>query len=195
MLRKVACAFVLCVTLAMAAYAAQMRISKLNTWELDFSVRPPHVIHVAEVDTGILYTYVLYEVKNDTSQDVDFFPAFQAEDSNGKVYTAGIYPAAEAAIKAEDGRSILGFSAIAGNIKPGEKKRGMAIFKNVDAASNKLTLYVSGLSGDFKTDKNAEGQLVTMYRTYKTVYFRPGDQWHVMINPVTLKDSEWVWRE
>jgi hypothetical protein len=195
MLRKAACASLFFVGLAVAAYAADVRISRLNTWELTFSSNPPRVISLLDGTTNTAFTYVCYEVKNETSQEIDFYPALQIESENGCVTTAGVYPRAEAEISKRCGMDVLGFSKIIGTIKPGETKKGIAVFKGVDPTAKKLSLYVSGLSGDFKVDQAKEGGLVVMYRTFKATYYRPGDEWHLEIDPVTLESSEWVWRE
>jgi len=195
MLRKAACASLFFVGLAVAAYAADVRMSRLNTWELTFSSNPPRVINLTEGTTNTIFTYVCYEVKNDTSQEIDFYPAIQIESENGIVATAGVYPGAEAEISKRCGRDMLGFSKIIGIIKPGETKKGLAVFKGVDAEAKKLLLYVSGLSGDFTVNQGKDGGLVVMYRTFKATYYRPGDEWHLEIDPVTLESSEWVWRE
>ena len=194
MLRKITCVLLLGTALAAASYAYDIRISRLDSWELTFSCKPPRVMEILDGADLTEYTYVIYEIKNDTSQEIDFFPTFNIETDNGKVCDSAIFPNVETAIKKRFGKDILSFREIVGLIKPGETKRGMAIFKGVDPASDHLNLYVVGISGNFKVDE-VEGKIVTLYRAYKLTYFRPGDAWHVALDPVTLQDSDWVWRQ
>ena len=141
------------------------------------------------------YTYVVYKVTNNTSQDVDFFPTFQIEADDETVTCANVSPKVANVVSERFGRKILDSNKVRGILKPGETRDGIAIFSGVDPASDTLTLYAYGFSGDLKTSRDAEGKVETLYRTYKLVYSRPGDEFVVAIDPVTLKSTEWIWRE
>jgi hypothetical protein len=195
MLHKKLCVAAVLLGLAAGAFAYEIRVSRINTWELTFDSKPPRVLQL--VDNGQLdyYTYIVYTVTNKGAQTVDFYPAFQIETEDAKIYTAQIFPQIARTIDDRYHLDALDKSEIAGFLKPGETKTGIAIIKNVDSSSKSLTVYVTGLSGDLKSDTNAKGELVVFYRTFKMVYWRPGDGSHVVIDPVILKSSEWVWRE
>lgn len=195
MLRKISCTLVVLMALAAAAYAYEIPVSRLGSWELAFNSNPPRVMSVVESTESVEYTYIIYTIANDTAQKIDFYPIISIEGENGKVFSAGVYPAVEAVIKKRFGKNILGFTDIVGEINPGETKKGVAIFKSLDPAADKLIVYVGGISGDFKKASSEEGAVVTMYRTYKLLYKRPGDQWNVEVDPVTLQATEWIWRE
>ncbi len=194
-MRKGLCAFVVLVAVTAGAYAYVNRVSRLNTWELAFSSKPPRVMEVTEDGNLSQYTYIIYEVTNKTSEDIDFYPTFQMETDNGKVFTAGIYPTFFSLISERFGKEILPFSKIIGIIKPGETKKSVAIFKNADPASDMLTVYVAGLSGDFTLKRTQSGKLIVRYKTFKMCYARPGDAFQASLDPVTLKSTAWVWRE
>ena len=195
MLHKKACALAILFALAAGAVAYEVRISKLNTWELAFTSKAPRSIEVFEDNQSVLYRYIIYQVTNNTAQDVDFYPTFQLETEDGTVTNSLIYVEAYKQLEGRFGKELLDSARIAGVIKPGETRKGVAIFKGVDLASDVLTVYVGGLSGDIKSQKNAEGKLTVLYRTYKLIYQRPGDEYDLSIDAVTLKSSEWVWRE
>ena len=194
-MRKGLCAFVVLVAVTAGAYAYVNRVSRLDTWEIAFSSKPPRVLEVTEGGSLSQYTYVIYEVTNKTSEDIDFYPTFQMEADNGKVFTAGIYPTVFAQLSKRMGKDLLSFSKITGIIKSGETKKGVAVFKGADPAADTLAIYVTGLSGDFTLKKTESGKLVALYKTFKLCYARPGDEFQASLDPVTLKSTEWVWRE
>jgi hypothetical protein len=195
MLHKRISALAILFALAAGAFAYEVRISKLNTWELTFASKAPRSIEVTEENKLVLYRYVIYQVTNNTAQDVDFYPTFQLETEDGAVTNSLIYAEAYKQLEGRFGKGLLDSSHVAGVIKPGETRKGVAIFKGADPASDVLTVYVAGLSGDIKSQKNSEGKLTVLYRTYKLVYQRPGDEYDLSRDAVTLKSSEWVWRE
>ncbi len=121
--------------------------------------------------------------------------ASSSRTDGGKTYTAGVYPGAEEWVENRFGKDIQGFNGIRGAIKPGETKRGVAVFKSVDPAADKLVLFVQGLTGDYKMEKGENGKLSPMYRTLKIAFYRPGDAWEVAVDPVTLESKEWIWRD
>jgi hypothetical protein len=193
MLRRISLVLVVA-ALTTAAYGYQITSSKIDSWELTFSSKPPRVLEVVENEKRVEYTYVVYDVANKTTQEVDFYPCFQVETDGGKVYTAGAWPSVEERIAERFGKDILGCRDMVGAMKPGETRRGVAIFKRIDPAADRLTLYVSGLTGDYKMEPDAEGKAVARYRTLKAVFYRPGDEWAETIDPVTRETTEWVWR-
>ena len=195
MLHKKLCVVAVLLGLTAGAFACEIRVSRINTWELTFDSKPPRVLQV--VDNGQLdnYTYIVYTVTNNGAQTVDFYPTFQIETQDAKIYNAQIFPQIARTLNDRYHLDALDKSRIAGPLKPGETKTGIAIIQNVDSSAKSLTVYVTGLSGDLKSDTNAKGELVVFYRTFKMAYWRPGDAFHVAIDPVILKSSEWVWRE
>jgi len=197
MLHKKGIALVIFFAFAAGALAYDIRVSRLNSWELTFESRPPRVMSLVEEDTLVNYTYVIYQVTNNTPQEIDFYPTFEIETDDGSVHRAQLFPDIAARLAERFGKDILNTSKIAGIIKPGETKRGVATFKDVDTGSDKLNVYVGGLSGDLKVEREkTDGErVVTLYRTFKSVYYRPGDEFDVEIDPVILESSEWVWRE
>lgn len=194
MMRKLMCATVLLAAFAVAAFALETRISRLDTWELDFSCKPPRVLEVTEGETVLPYTYIIYQVTNNSGQVVDFYPTFEIEADEGeKTYSDGIFPKIYERIASTRSGQILPFTKMKGTIEPGDTRRGVAIFRNVDPGADKLTVYVTGLSGDMKIEET-DGELVAMYRTYKLVYLRPGDEFVAELDPVKLESTTWLWR-
>jgi len=194
MLRKSISAVAILLGIVAGVLAYEMRISRLNSWELTFTSKPPRAVEFVENGALVNYRYVVYEVKNNTSQDVDFFPTFVMETEDGVTYAAQIFPAVVKRVQEHYGKQVLDTTKITGVLKVGESKKGVAVFRGVNGASDTLTVYVGGLSGDLKSEKTPEGEIVVLYRTYKLVYGRPGDEFVLALDPVNLKSAEWVWR-
>lgn len=194
MSRSYAFSLLLCLALAAGVAAFEQRISRLGTWELAFTTRPPRAIETVENGVRVNYRYIVYEVRNETSQDIDFHPTFEIETDTGKTFHAQVFPGVTRMLKARFGKDIDDQTTVVGVIRPGQSRKGFAVWRNVEAGSDVLTVYVGGLSGDFKTEKNDEGKLAVLYRTYKLIYWRPGDSFDLAIDPVELKSTEWVWR-
>lgn len=194
-MRKALGAMAILAGIALGSYAYGQRISRLNSWELDFTCRTPRVIEVVEKGSRQVYTYVIYEVTNNSDSEIDFYPTFDIETEKGKAVRAKSYPTVYAKIVKPLSLKLLAHGKMTGIIKPGEKKAGVAVFKGVDPAADTMTVFVAGLTGDFKTQVSEDGTVKALYRTYKLVYKRPGDRFDASLDPVTLEDSEWIWRE
>jgi hypothetical protein len=194
MSHRYACSLLLCLALAAGVAGYEQRISKLGTWELAFTSRPPRAIETIENGALVNYRYVIYEVKNETSQEIDFFPTFQIETDTGKTFDAQVFPAISKRIQERFGKEVRDQTTVTGVLKPGQSRKGVALWKGVEPGSDVLNVYVGGLSGDLKTEKTQDGKLTVLYRTYKLVYGRPGDSFDLSIDPVELKSTEWVWR-
>lgn len=195
MLRKRFGAFAVLVIVVAAVCAADGHLSRLNTWELDFESKPPRVLDVREGDKISQYTYIPYQVTNNTSEDVNFYPTFHIQGEEGEVVRASIYPTVCAQLAKRLGKDVLPSGKVAGIVEPGKTRKSLAVFKDIDADADSLTVYVAGLSGDFKSDKNDQGEHVPMYRTLKLTYSRPGDAGGRRLAIATLVSSEWIWRE
>ena len=193
-MRKAASFLAVLAVVTAGAYVHAQRLSRLNSWELSFASKPLRVLEVRERAGINPYTYVLYEVTNHTDGAIDFYPGFEIETADGEVTAASVKPLIFSKILADSVREILSFQEMAGVIEPGETKRGVAIFEGVDPSADLLTVYVSGLTGDFVTRTAEEGAVRVLYRTYKMLYRRPGDEFHAQLDPVKLLSSEWVWR-
>jgi len=179
---------------AAAAFSYEIRFSRLDTWELDFESNPPRVYEIKEGDALGQYTYIIYRVTNNTDEEIDFFPTFEIETEAGVLHRSGLYPKAYERIVKGETEKILSFPKIARTLKPGQTRRGVAVFKGVDPAADELTVYVTGLSGDMKLRRDKEGRIKAEYKTYKLIYSRPGDAYAAALDPVKLESSEWIWR-
>ena len=130
------------------AYVHAERFSRLNSWELTFKSRPPHVLEVAEPDGLKQYTYIIYEISNPTDSPIDFYGTFEIETPSGTVTQASVKPLIFTRIAGHRVVELLPFREMVGTIAPGETKRGVAIFEGVDPAADLLTVYVGGLTAD-----------------------------------------------
>jgi hypothetical protein len=177
----------------LGAYCYGQRLSRLNTWELAFQSRTPRVTYVVENGESIPYTYVVYEVTNENAEQIDFYPTFKIETPNAKPVKAMRYPTVFA--KINEALNDKAVSKINGALKPGESRRGIAIFRGADPAVDEFVIYATGLAGDFKKAPNEAGEYVTMCKTYKLAYKRPGDSYDANLDPIELDKAEWVWHE
>jgi len=193
-LRKASSFIAVLAVLTAGAYVYAQRLSRLDSWELEFSSKPPRVVELRDDSRIEPYTYIVYEVTNTTQDTVDFYPIFEIETPDGEVTRSSLQPHVYAKVAGESVLEILPFEEIVGPLEPGETKRGVAVFRGVDPAADLLTVYVSGLTGDFVTRKTEEGGVKVLYRTYRLLYRRPGDAYLASVDPVTLVSSEWVWR-
>jgi len=108
-----------------------------------------------------IFWYMLYTVQNDTGQDVDFYPSFELVTDTAKVYPSdvSVSPLVFQAIKRRHRAThpfLLDSVQIVGKLLQGEDnaKEGVAIWPQFDPQANRVTIYVSGLSGETRIVEN-----------------------------------------
>lgn len=183
-------------------------------WQLDFEFHDPQRIEVTLPGGSrpTTYWYVLYQVRNKTNREVDFYPSFRLVTDTLQVVTAGdmIPPRVYDAIKRRHQREYPFFvpaTEAAGPLLQGEEnaRASAAVFRTFDRNASSFTFYVAGLSGeierianpafDTKKEESPENPLSFLFRrTLAIKYGIPGD-------PVTRsgavpqrRSREWVMR-
>ena len=126
-------------------------------WQLDFEFHDPQRITLTlpgdEKPTTLWY--MLYQVTNNTGQDVQFYPSVRLITDTLRVVEAGdnISPSVYDAIVALHKKEypfLAPPAKVTGLLLQGEgnARASVAVFHMFDEEANSFTLYVSGLSGE-----------------------------------------------
>jgi len=126
---------------------------KGEAWTLDFQYEAPTPIVVTTPGGDAeVYWYVVYTVTNNSREDRDYVPAFTLFTDTAKVSRAGVYPAVFEAIKKKRKVAFLENPVnLVGKIRPGldNARTGVAIFAPLDRKTDRFTIFVGGLSGQY----------------------------------------------
>jgi hypothetical protein len=185
-------------------------------WTLDITYDAPQPILVpglkGEKD---VYWYVIYTITNNTKADREYVPSFTLFTDTGVVSKAGVYPTAFDLIKAERStkykflENVAQMTAVAANkVKMGadNARTGVAIFPPLDRATQKFTLFIGGLSGEYieRPDRSTkkvepthlqEGEKLTrLFKTLVLDYNFPGDKWWRNLDTPIFVSKKWTWR-
>lgn len=212
MLAAVCC--VLWVIWGLVAWAAPKAESGTKSWVLDIKFHDPQRITLTLPGDKHETTswYVLFEVTNNTGQDVEFYPSFRLVTDTLQVVEGGsnISPSVYEAIIARhknDHPFLAPPPKITGPLLQGEDnaRTSLAVFRMFDKEANGFTIYIGGLSGEIVRvnnpgfDVNEEESAVNprffiLRRTLAIAYELPGDpDTRIMAKPVR-RSREWVMR-
>jgi len=158
-------------------------------WTLDFKHTGLHYVSV----NGIVVAYTTYEVTNNTGAERKFFPIFCVETDTRKTTYAMASPQALEAIRIKHGVQLLDINQVGGPIKPGETKKGVAIFYKLDPEADHVHLYISGLTNAFRyqDEDNRKGFQRQVWYIH---WFRPGDGANRPEDRTDTQDDCWIWR-
>ena len=179
-------------------------------WTLDFTFERPEPIVVISAQTGEkeVYWYIIYTVTNNTGAERPLVPTFALYADTGAIRRAGIYPAVFDAVKRtrrvrfmENAVQMLGKILVGAD----NARTGVAIFSPLDRDTDKFTVFVEGLSGEFieRPDRSkqvepghlAEGEkLVRLRKTLALAYDLPGDKWWLNLDQPIFLSKKWTWR-
>jgi len=173
-------------------------------WTLDFRFDTPEPIVVTGPDgEKQVYWYVVYTVTNCSGEDRRFVPSVLLYTDAGKTRRAGLYPKVFEAINAQRKiRFLENAVKMIGDLRQGDDnaKTGVAIFAPLDRDTDRFTLFVAGLSGQFVERTLApakEGDEPTTIRLRKTLaleYDLPGDKWWMNLDQPHFVSKKWTWR-
>jgi len=191
---------------------------KGEKWTLDLKFDQPEPIVVTTPGNDReVYWYVVYTVTNNTGQAREFVPTFTHYADTTAVRRAGLYPTVFDAIKrSRKIRFLENAVAMVGKVLPGEDnaRTGVAIFAPLDRETDRFTIFVEGLSGEYiqKTDLagKPEGPLppaaapkdfdkpddakVRLRKTLAIEYWLPGDKWWLNLDRPVFVTRKWTWR-
>jgi hypothetical protein len=147
-----------------------------------------------------------YSVTNNTDREQVFLPRFEMLTREGKVIESdrNIPAVVFAKIKQREGKQFLEpFTSIGGTIRVGEDeaKDGVAIWEEPLPRMGDFTIFVSGLSGETITMKDAsgaelkgpDGKPIILRKTLQLDYTLPGDE-RADDALVKLVGEQWVMR-
>jgi len=158
-------------------------------WKLDFKHTGLHYVNAG----GLTVAYTTYEVTNNTGAERPFFPIFRVETDTSQLTYAMASPGALAAIRTKHGVPLLDINQICGPIKPGETKKGVAIFHRLDPAADHVHVYISGLTDEFRY-QDEKGRKGFQRRVWYIHWFRPGDGANRPEDRTDTLDDGWIWR-
>jgi len=184
----------LVIATVMAAVGAGVSAAKVRYWTLECSVDKPWRLQV-EGPTGLPETVWVFtfKVTNPTDQTVYYVPQFTLTTETGKLYHSTIDYAAEATAERRLRRPLENLVDLIGDLKPGETREAIAVFPLPDPHADHYTLYVGGLSNQFKTiTENSKETVVSKKLLYE--YYRPGDAYDLHLDKVYQVAKRWVWR-
>jgi len=161
-----------------------------NWWELSFNISTP-VIRNFQDEDGVYknFIFITYKVTNKTKGNIYFCPDFLIETDVNTRYWDSLHLKLEQQIEMERGKGYLDGAGIIGGIEPGETKEGIAIFKNVDDKADELAFYCFGFTNAYKLDDKVENK--ALYKVWKIIYRRPGDEYERQRDKVTLEFEDW----
>ncbi|MDA0802516.1 MAG: hypothetical protein O2819_01995 [Planctomycetota bacterium] len=170
----------------------------IQVWTMDF--KPGELRVFIDVATGDAYWYLTYVVENHTGRERMWAPTVDLFDGKGKILPSGreipieIHDAIKAKFKdggVQDQFEVLGTIAIGRE----NGKEGLCIWKAAELDSTDLTVFVRGLSNDFKKERvSQDEEPVTLRRTLRLDYKVGSDERAGGGITARATDSEWVYR-
>lgn len=185
-----------------------------KTWDLDFEFHDLARISLTLPgdSSPTTFWYLLYTVTNSTGRDVPFYPSFELVTDNLGVITGGdnISPSVYEAVIARHKHAypfLVGPIEATGKLLQGSDnaRTSMAVFREVPADVNSLTVYVAGLSGDvarvpnpsFDGNRPETAENAPFFALRKTLAIRydlPGDPRTQRSATPIRRSMEWVMR-
>jgi len=180
-------------------------------WIVDFEPVCLRMVAPKEgLGTGRVYWYMLYDLKNGSKEARDLFIEITAASDKGKTYSDMYLPSVERAIEKKEGDPNLwgktDLHALASKrerndpkynyftLKPGEKRRCVAVFNRLDLNANKITIRVAGLSNEVGRVTKDDGAKELEERIREFYYERAGDEYAPTLDSFVMKGRDWVKR-
>jgi hypothetical protein len=171
--------------LARAQEAAAIRLP----WRLDFKAERFGILHVNEGNSlGSLRWYLLFSVKNSTSEELPLRLAFRIDTDRKKSFVEGYFPKAEASLEAALGKDLVSLVERPRTIAPGQTIEGVAVFGDVDRLAARYDVVVSGLRDvvSFEAGKHYRDKRVLVLS-----YSQPSDEFEKSRVPIRPLREEW----
>ena len=151
------------------------------SWQLEMTTQPLRRINVhwRGQSAPTTYWYLLYQVVNNSQQEIEFVPTFHLTTPSGQVVRDSPDPNIFARIKQLHGQALLENSVeIIGPLLQGEDnaRDGVAIWSSVEPEADAFTIYAGGFSGEAAVVKSpVTGKRVLLRRNIRLHYGVPGD--------------------
>lgn len=180
-----------------------------TSWQLDFEHSTPKRIVVETPNSSVpkAYWYMLYTVTNNTDREQMFFPVFEMMTNGGQILRSdkNVPQVVFDAIKRREHKQFLEpFNKIQGELRIGEDQArdGVAIWEEPTPRMGHFNVFVSGLSGevsspkdaDGKPAKDAKGEQIFLRKTLELNYHVPGDEVRPGEDALVDDGSRWIMR-
>jgi len=169
-------------------------------WELKFEHSKPKRLVVND-DKGVprAYWYMTYTVTNDTDSEQLFLPSFELVTEDGKITKDKINvprPVFDQIKKIEGARFLQMPALIGGSLRigPDQAKDGVAVWQEPSPEMGNFNIFVSGLSGETATVKDANDKAQILRKTLQLNYLIRGDEVYPGEDEVNENPQEWVMR-
>lgn len=130
-------------------------------WEMELAYLAPRRIVLNVGGRDEVFWYMLYSVVNTSGSAQPFHPTFELVTEDLRVFTtdSGIPARVFDAIRARHARThpdLLHPTRAIGDLSAGMdyQRQSVAIWRNADVGPNRFTVYVSGLSGEARLERN-----------------------------------------
>jgi hypothetical protein len=186
---------VVCIALAEYPKPSPYKVA----WELDFNHGIPQRIVVAmSQGSPKAYWYLPYTVVNNTGSEREFLPIFELVTEGGEVIRSdkNIPVRVFDAIKDRERNSFLEHPvSVAGTIRLGEAQArdSVAIWEEPAPEMGRFSIYVGGLSGEYKTIKIGDKD-VNLRKSLQLNYLIRGDAFYPGEDDVNENPTAWVMR-
>ena len=167
-------------------WAKQVRFEH-DLWALEFSFKPLRLVEIElpgkdrRLERKLVW-YLIYRVRNLGDKPVPFYPVFVLDSQNtGKQYVDRILPAAVPSIERRESPparlrntvEIAGEMPVAGS---GRDVWGVVTWEGIDPRTDRISIYVEGLTNAYKWEENAKGKDRLAQKALQLNFWRPGDQ-------------------
>jgi hypothetical protein len=182
-------------------------------WTLDITYdNPLPIVALGPSGENEVYWYMIYTITNNTGADHECVPTFLLFSDTGALVRAGVYPLVFDAIKKERSAKYKFLENAVQMVGVQNRKyrqgadnahTGVAIFPPMDRATNKFSVFVEGLSGEYiekpeqpqKVDPTTvEAKVLRLHKTLALSYNLPGDKWWKNLDQPVFVSKKWTWR-
>ena len=155
----------------------------------------------ASLETGRLYWYLPYTLKNSGEKAGSFFVTIRAYSDKGRRYSDLALPYVEKRIEKLEQRELRSKADLLADgeglgayvqFDPGREQECVAIFNPIDPEADKITVRVHGLIDDIEIEELPGGGFKVTERVLVLKYERPGDEFYTSLDSFEFKGREWT---
>ena len=170
-----------------------------KSWELKFEHSKPKRVVVKDNGIPKAYWYMTYTVTNNSDSEQLFLPSFELVSEDGRITKDLINlakPVFETIKKLEGARFMQMPALIGGSLRigPDQAKDGVAVWSEPNPEMGTFNIFVSGLSGETATVKDANDKAQILRKTLQLNYLIRGDDVYPGEDEVNENPEEWVMR-
>ncbi len=184
-----------------ASVAAPQPAPIPERWQLDLRPGPLRVIALDTDGKGFrTYFYFVYDVVNNSGEDLQFAPSFELATDEGDLIRSG-RNVPEGVVRELQRRLknplLMDEINVLGPLLQGEEhgREGLVIWPAEDLEVDEIVLFAKGFSGETRTVKRPDtGKEVILRKTMMIVHETPGDITGFGDSPLTRTEVRWILR-